>query len=109
MEMAIGTCQRIDWDAYDDLDPVQGDARIVAEVINTRGVSNDQKVVVSQDINPVMAGRHGLRTFHVPERWLPKPDRYTCFSCCRTRRGKGPEVWRVLSKCHDIRVNVGNT
>ena len=75
VELAIATVGRIDWTAYDDLDPAQGDARIIAEALNAREIPENEKLVVSQDINPLfMAQRHGLRTHHAPETWWPKPD-----------------------------------
>lgn len=60
---------------YDDLDSSEGDARIVAEVLNVRGVPPEHKVVVSQDINPLfMAKRHGLSGIHVSDEWLQQPE-----------------------------------
>jgi len=74
VDIVIARCRRIDWDSYDDLDPSQGDARIIAEVLNVRGVPEEQRLVVSQDINPLfMAQRHGLKTHHVSDNWLPRP------------------------------------
>lgn len=75
VDIAIARCHRIDWSSYDDLDPSQGDARIIAEVLNARGVPEEQRLVVSQDINPLfMAQRHGLKTHHVSDSWLPRPE-----------------------------------
>lgn len=75
VDVAAAKCRRIDWDKYDDLDPSQGDARIIAEILNVRGVPEEQRVVVSQDINPlIMAQRHGLKAHHISESWLPQPE-----------------------------------
>lgn len=75
VDIVIARCHRIDWNSYDDLDPSQGDARIIAEVLNVQGVPEEQRLVVSQDINPLfMAQRHGLKTHHVSDNWLPRPE-----------------------------------
>ena len=75
VDMVIGVCNRIDWATYDDLDRSEGDDRIIAETLNMRGMPHNQKLVVSQDINPLIkAGRHDLRTKHLSDRWLPKPE-----------------------------------
>lgn len=75
VDIVIAKCRRIDWDGYDDLDSSQGDARIIAEVLNVRGVPKEQRIVVGQDINPLfMAQRHGLRTHHASDSWLPRPE-----------------------------------
>lgn len=75
VDIVIVKCRRIDWAVYDDLDPSQGDARIIAEVLNVRGVPKEQRIVVGQDINPLfMAQRHGLKTHHVSDSWLPRPE-----------------------------------
>lgn len=75
VDIVIARCHRIDWDSYDDLDPSQGDARIIAEVLNVSGIPEEQRRVVSQDINPLfMAQRHGLKTHHVSDNWLPQPE-----------------------------------
>jgi|CXWL01.1.fsa_nt_gi hypothetical protein len=75
VDIVIARCHRIDWDSYDDLDPSQGDARIIAEVLNVSGIPEEQRRVVSQDINPLfMAQRHGLKTHHASDNWLPRPE-----------------------------------
>ncbi len=73
IDIDIAKCNRIDWSVYDDLDSLQGDARIIAETLNVKGVLGEQKVFVSQDLNPIfMAQRHGLKTHHVSDNWLPQ-------------------------------------
>lgn len=73
VDIAIARCQRIDWDSYDDLDPSQGDERIIAEVLNVKGVPTDQRRVVGIDIYPLnIAQRYGLKTHRVPDSWLPR-------------------------------------
>lgn len=75
VDIVIAKCRHIDWESYDDLDPSQGDARIIAEVLNVSGVPEEQRRVVSQDINPLfMAKRHDLKTHHVSDNWLPRPE-----------------------------------
>lgn len=74
VDLVLATCAPIEWEAYDDLDRAESDDRIVAEVLATQRLPDDEKVFVSQDINPLMkARRHGLRVYRVDARWLPEP------------------------------------
>lgn len=69
--LALAVSNRIDWDQYDDLDPGDGDSRVVAEILNARDVPPEDRLLVSQDIKPLaFATRYGLRTFHMPDSWL---------------------------------------
>lgn len=73
VDIAIARCQRIDWDSYDDLDSSQGDERIIAEVLNVKGVPKEQRRIVGIDIYPLnVAQRHGLKTHRVSDSWLPQ-------------------------------------
>lgn len=75
VDIVIARCCRIDWDSYDDLDPSQGDARIIAEVLNVQGVPKEQRRLISQDNYPLfMAQSHGIITHHVSDNWLPQPE-----------------------------------
>lgn len=75
VDLAIADCDRINWDELADLDPRQGDHRVAAEVLNVRGVPVAQRIIVGQDIKPlIIAKRHGIRTCHVAESWLPSPE-----------------------------------
>lgn len=69
--LALAICDRIDWDQYDDLDPDDGDSRVVAEILQTRDLGSQEKLLVSQDIKPLaFATRRGLRTFRISDTWL---------------------------------------
>lgn len=69
--LALAICDRIDWDQYDDLDPDDGDSRVVAEILQTRDLGSQEKLFVSQDIKPLaFATRRGLRTFRISDNWL---------------------------------------
>lgn len=73
--LTLAHCGRIPWSSYDDLDPKDGDSRIVMEALHTHDVPSEQKVLASQDVNPLaIASRYGLRTFHMPETWLRQPE-----------------------------------
>lgn len=73
--LSLATCNRIDWDQYDDLDPSHGDSRVVAEILHARDVAPEEKLLVSQDITPLaFATRHGLKTFRIPDTWLRPPE-----------------------------------
>lgn len=66
---------RVDWDELHDLDPNEGDARIVAEILHTHEIPKEKKILLSHDINPLtMARRHGLSVFMLPESWLLDPE-----------------------------------
>ena len=69
--LALATCNRIDWDQYDDLDPSDGDSRVVAEILHARDLHPQEKILVSQDIKPLaFATRHGIGTVRVTDSWL---------------------------------------
>jgi hypothetical protein len=75
VDIALAVCERIDWTAYDDLDPEDGDARVVAEILHSRGAPSDRKLLFSHDINPIaMAARHGLKRRKMPDHWLLEPE-----------------------------------
>lgn len=75
VDIAFATCDRIKWDAFDDLDPEEGDSRVVAELLHTRGLPNDRKLLLSHDNNPIaMASRHGIKTRRMPDHWLLEPE-----------------------------------
>jgi len=73
--IAIARTSRIDWDRFDDLDPDEQDARVVAQILHTRDVPNERKLLLSYDTNPIaMASRHGLRCQRLPDSWLLEPE-----------------------------------
>lgn len=75
VDLAIAACERISWDALDDLDPEEPDDRVVAQVLHARGVSPARKLLFSQDTNPIaMASRHGIKVLKMPEHWLLEPE-----------------------------------
>ncbi len=73
--LGTATCDRVNWDILDDLDPGEGDARLVAQVLNARDVELGKRILLTHDINPIaMASRHGLRSRKLPEHWLQEPE-----------------------------------
>jgi hypothetical protein len=75
VDIGIAVCERIKWNAFQDLDPEDPDARVVAQILHARGVLSERKLLFSQDINPIaMATRHGLKTRRMPEHWLFEPE-----------------------------------
>jgi hypothetical protein len=75
IDIAIAACDRIDWDALDDLDPSESDAKVVAQILHARGIPFERKLLFSQDINPIaMASRHALKCRKMPEHWLLEPE-----------------------------------
>lgn len=74
-------CRSIDWKQYDDLDPGDNDARIVAEILHAKkhdsASSGGELRVVSQDLNLLIsASRHQIATFRIPEEWLRPPEQH---------------------------------
>jgi len=75
VDIALAVCDRIDWGVLDYLDPEDGDARVVAEILHSRGIPPGRKLLFSHDINPIaMAVRHGLKCRKMPDHWLLEPE-----------------------------------
>ncbi|MBJ3778811.1 PIN domain-containing protein [Acuticoccus mangrovi] len=79
VDLSLAVTNRIDWDKLYDLDPEEPDARVIAQVLNEKYTNFDDRLFVSQDINPIgMATRHDLNVKRLPESWLraaePSPD-----------------------------------
>jgi hypothetical protein len=75
LSIVVARCKRIDWTVYSDLDASEGDAKIIAEILNVCDIADDEKIVISQDINPlILARNYNVKTLHAPETWLPRPD-----------------------------------
>lgn len=75
VELCLAVCDRIPWGDYDELDPDDGDARIVAETLHARGVPHAEKRLVSHDIKPIaFAAGRGLMTHHISDDWLRPPE-----------------------------------
>lgn len=53
VELQMATCSRIPWNDYDELDPDDGDSRIVAEALNVRNVTSQSRILISHDIKPL--------------------------------------------------------
>lgn len=75
VDIAFATINKIDWDAFDDLDPEEGDARVVAQILYARDVPKENRLLFSHDNNPIaMAARHGVKTRKMPDHWLLEPE-----------------------------------
>jgi PIN domain len=71
VELRIATCSRIPWENYDELDPTDGDCRIVAEALNVCNVNSDRRMLVSHDIKPLAYARGlGLPVRLASDAWL---------------------------------------
>ena len=67
--ISIARCSRINWDELDDLDPMEGDHKVVAQILHTKDVPDERKLLLSQDTNPIfLASSHGLACRRLPER-----------------------------------------
>ncbi|WP_354115974.1 hypothetical protein [Bradyrhizobium sp. LA7.1] len=75
VDIAFAQIGRIDWDALQDLDPEEGDARVVAQMLNVANVPAAVKTLFSYDNNPIaMASRYGIKARKLPENWLLEPE-----------------------------------
>lgn len=71
VELAASSSTPIPWQAYDELDPGDADAHIVAEVLHARDVADHEKLLISHDLKPLgLAAGRGLRVHHVSDDWL---------------------------------------
>lgn len=75
VSICVARCSRIDWDALDEFDPQEGDHKVVAQIIHTKGIPNERKVLLSQDTNPIfLASSKNLACRRLPEGWLLDPE-----------------------------------
>ena len=71
VELQMASCSRVPWDDYDELDPDDGDSRIVAEALNVRNVASENRVLISHDIKPLAYARgRGLPVHQASDAWL---------------------------------------
>lgn len=71
VDLALAPSSRIDWDKLDDLDPDEGDAKVVAQILHERGVPDERKMLFSHDMLPIaLASRRGLSVRRFPDEWL---------------------------------------
>ena len=67
----MAVCSRISWDDYDELDPDDGDSRIVAEALNVRDVASQNRLLISHDIKPLAYARgRDLAVHQASDDWL---------------------------------------
>ena len=75
VDVIIGRCKTIPWEQYDDLDPSEGDCKVVAEALHINHLPLVRPVFVSSDMYPIaMASRHGLATHLANDKWLRPPE-----------------------------------
>ena len=75
VELQMATCSRIPWDDYDELDPDDGDGRIVAEALHVRDVASVKRLLISHDIKPLAyASGRGLPVHRASDDWLRDPE-----------------------------------
>lgn len=75
VELQMASCSRIPWSDYDELDPDDGDSRIVAEALNVRDVVSARRLLVSHDIKPLAYARgRGLPVHQASDDWLRPPE-----------------------------------
>ena len=75
VELQMASCSRIPWDDYDELDPDDGDSRIVAEALNVRYLESRNHLLVSHDIKPLAYARgRGLPVHKASDAWLRDPE-----------------------------------
>ncbi len=71
----MATCSRIPWDQYDELDPDDGDSRIVAEALNVSNAGSDSRLLISHDIKPLTYARgRDMKVHKASDEWLREPE-----------------------------------
>lgn len=71
VELSLALCARIPWSDYHELDPNDGDCRIVAEALHARNVDPASRVLLSHDIKPLAYARgRGLPVHQASDDWL---------------------------------------
>jgi hypothetical protein len=75
VELLMATSSRIPWGDYDELDPDDGDSRIVAEALNVRNVTSENRILISHDIKPLAYARgRDLPVHQASDDWLRAPE-----------------------------------
>jgi hypothetical protein len=75
VDIALPATGRINWEAVPDLDPNEGDDRIVAEALHSHVSDTQRLTIFSYDIRPrAAAGRHGLAALTPPDAWILDPE-----------------------------------
>lgn len=75
VDISLAETRIINWDELDDLDMDEPDARVIAQVLNEKHTFFEDRIFVSQDINPIgIATRHGLKVKRLSENWLRPPE-----------------------------------
>lgn len=75
VELSMASCSRIPWDEYEELDPDDGDSRIVAEALNVRNVACKNRLLISHDIKPLAYARgRDLPVHQAGDDWLRGPE-----------------------------------
>ena len=75
VELQIAVCARIPWDDYDELDPKDGDSRIIAEALNVRNETFINRLFISHDIKPLAYARgRDLPVHKASDNWLRGPE-----------------------------------
>ena len=75
VELQMASCSRIPWDEYGELDPDDGDSRIVAEALNVRDAALENRLLISHDIKPLAYARgRGLPVHRASDDWLREPE-----------------------------------
>jgi hypothetical protein len=69
--IGVALCEKINWTEFDDLDPQEGDHKVVAQVLKEKYISRCDKTFLSHDSNPLfLARKYGLTCKRLPESWL---------------------------------------
>lgn len=75
VDLGLARCAPIPWSKYDDLDPAEGDCKVIAELLNILDFHEVQMTFISADIYPIsLASRRGIRAFHAKESWMRQAE-----------------------------------
>lgn len=75
IDVALVSNVRIDWTSLDELDPDDGDDKIIGQALNALIDDRSRIEVLSHDMRPRDAAfTHGLRALKLPEHWMRDPE-----------------------------------
>lgn len=75
VDVALLSNDRIDWSSLNDLDPDDGDDKIIGQALYARMDDRSRIEILSYDMRPRdAAATHGLKAIKLPEHWLRAPE-----------------------------------
>jgi len=74
VDLILGECDKVDYEAL-DLDPAEGDHRVVGQMLRCKTADPSSSILVSHDLNPIAVARgNGLKAVRLSDHWLLPPE-----------------------------------